>query len=121
MDEKPKRKVGRPSKEIDWKMVESLAQIQCTAMEIAAVMNIPHSTLTGRAEFSEVYEKGKENGKASLRRTQFKLAQKNAALAIWLGKQLLGQREPDKLADIESAQNTKAILEELVKGMRNNV
>jgi hypothetical protein len=38
-----------------------------------------------------------------------------------LGKQLLGQREPDKLADIESAQNTKAILEELVKGMRNNV
>ena len=28
----------------------------------------------------------------SLRRSQFKLAEKNATMAIWLGKQYLGQR-----------------------------
>ena len=29
----------------------------------------------------------------SLRRTQFKLAEKNPTMAIWLGKQQLGQRD----------------------------
>ncbi len=29
----------------------------------------------------------------SLRRTQFKLAEKNPTMAIWLGKQYLGQRD----------------------------
>jgi hypothetical protein len=36
---------------------------------------------------------GRERGKARLRRTQFKLAETNVAMAIWLGKQLLGQRD----------------------------
>ena len=34
--------------------------------------------------------------KFSLRRIQFNLAQKSAGMAIWLGKQYLGQKEPEK-------------------------
>lgn len=45
----------------------------------------------------EAWENSKEIGKASLRRTQFKLAETNVAMAIWLGKQLLGQRDVTEL------------------------
>ena len=47
----------------------------------------------GRRDFRLAYEKGQENGKISLRRIQFKLAERNATMGIWLGKQYLGQRE----------------------------
>ena len=33
-------------------------------------------------------------GKASLLRSQFKLAERNPSMAIWLGKQYLGQQDP---------------------------
>ena len=37
-----------------------------------------------------------------MRRAQFRLAQSNANMAIWLGKNWLGQKdEPDELADTE--------------------
>jgi len=54
-------------------------------------MNIPATTLQEREDFRLVYEKGLENGKASLRRTQFKLAQTHPNMAIFLGKNYLGQ------------------------------
>ena len=41
----------------------------------------------------ETWEMGRERAKASLRRTQFRLAENNVTMAIWLGKQLLGQRD----------------------------
>ena len=41
----------------------------------------------------EVFEQGKDLGRVSLRRTQFKLAGKSAAMAIFLGKNLLGQSD----------------------------
>ena len=45
----------------------------------------------------EAWEFGRENGKVSLRRMQFLQARKSAAMAIWLGKQYLGQRDHDKI------------------------
>ena len=95
----PKRKTGRPKAEIDWKLVESLSQIQCTSREIASVLNVAHSTLTGREEFSDIYERGKESGKASLRRKQFRIAETNAVMAIWLGKQYLNQTDTGSVED----------------------
>lgn len=87
------KKVGRPRKEIDWELVKRLSMIQCTTREIAAIIGVDHSTLVKRSEFSPIHEKGKEEGKASLRRKQYALADKNAAMCIWLGKQWLGQRD----------------------------
>ncbi|TIQ06757.1 MAG: hypothetical protein E5X57_24210 [Mesorhizobium sp.] len=44
-------------------------------------------------EIGEALEVGKEQGKVSLRRTQFRLAAKNAGMAIFLGKNILDQTD----------------------------
>lgn len=85
------KKIGRPKAKINLELAQSLAQIHCTIKEIAAIIDVPATTLQERKDFRSIYEKGRENGKASLRRTQFKLAQKSAAMAIFLGKNYLGQ------------------------------
>ena len=90
---------GRPKKSIDWALFEQLCAIQCTQSEIASVLKMHIDTLRDHVaeyyeeDFSSVYKKLSENGKMSLRRTQMKLAQKNTAMAIWLGKQYLGQKD----------------------------
>lgn len=75
------------------KQLEQLAAIDCTNKEIAAVMDIHVDTL--RDNFSTLIEKGRNKGKASLRRAQFKNAveKDNATMQIWLGKVKLGQAE----------------------------
>ena len=86
-------KAGRPKKEIDMELVERLANIQCTQEERASVVGCSVDTLVAQQDFSEIYKKGREVGKSSLRRTQWRIAQNNAAMAIWLGKQYLGQTD----------------------------
>ena len=52
--------------------------------------------------FSSAYERLCNSGKASLRRNQLNLSSTNAAMAIWLGKQKLGQSDtPAESAMIE--------------------
>jgi len=97
---KKKHAGGRPKKVIDLKQVEKLAHIFCTKEEIAGILDVSLSLLDQSKEFMYAYKKGLQNAKKSLRRTQLDLAQKNPALAIWLGKQYLGQREPSVQAEI---------------------
>ena len=85
--------VGRPKKLIDYKTVEKLASIQCTQEEIANFLDLSVRTLQRDEEFCRVYKKGIENGKMSLRRIQYKLAENNTSMAIFLGKQYLGQKD----------------------------
>lgn len=85
--------MARPKKEIDYEAVEKLASIQCTQEEIATFLNLSVRTLQRDEEFCRLYKKGQENGKMSLRRIQFKHAEKNSSMAIFLGKQYLGQRD----------------------------
>lgn len=95
-----------------WKQIEQMCSIQCTAEEIASVMGFSADTLERRVMekykigWLEYFRKNSANGRASLRRLQFALAGKSAAMAIWLGKQYLGQREPDMASgfNIEDAQ-----------------
>ena len=91
--------MARPKKEINYEAVEKLAGIQCTQEEIANFLDISVRTLQRDEEFCRLYKKGQDNGKMSLRRMQFKLAEKNATMALWLGKQYLGQRDsfPDEV------------------------
>ena len=92
-----KRKVGRPKIQIDYETVEKLAHIQCTKTEIANFLGCSVDTLDRDANFEVYYKKGLDGGKMSLRRMQFKLAEKNSAMAIFLGKQYLGQKDnPDE-------------------------
>lgn len=98
-------KMGRPEKPIDWKVFEELCHIQCTHEEIANVCKISRSALYERAlkeygeDFPTVYKKFTDVGKMSLRRTQFKLSQKNTAMAIWLGKQYLDQKDHQEVKE----------------------
>ena len=47
--------------------------------------------------FSEVFKRKRGKGKISLRRSQFQLAQTNPTMAIWLGKQWLGQTDKQEV------------------------
>ena len=91
---KEKGKAGRPKIVIDWDLVQKLAHIQCTQAEIASAVGVSVDTLHRHPEFAEVYKRGAEGGRKSLRRMQFESATKgNIAMQIWLGKQYLGQRD----------------------------
>lgn len=95
--------MARPKKEIDYTAVEKLANIQCTQEEIASFLELSVRTLQRDEEFCRIYKKGQDNGKMSLRRMQYKLADKNPTMAIWLGKQYLKQR--DNIEVEHNAQN----------------
>lgn len=90
---------GRPPKQIDQKTFEGLCRIQCTETEIAGIFECSIDAVcdwckrTYGATFADTYKIYAEQGKASLRRTQFKLAEKNPSMAIFLGKNLLGQTD----------------------------
>jgi hypothetical protein len=93
---------GRPKKKINKKTFEGLCGIQCTEEEICDVLEVTDKTLnkwckeTYGVNFSDIFKVKRGVGRVSLRRTQWKLAEKNVAMAIWLGKQFLGQKEPDR-------------------------
>lgn len=93
------RKRGRPLKEIDKQQFEKLCGMQCTLAEVADYFDCSEDTIERwcrrnyKDNFAEVFEKKRQRGKISLRRMQWRLAEKNATMAIFLGKQYLGQRD----------------------------
>ena len=101
----PKRKVGRPHKVIDEQLLLQLASIQCTYEELAAAFDCDRDTL--RDNYSAIIEKGRENGRKSLRRLQFEHAKKSWGMALFLGKIYLGQKE----AITDGTQYSKIVVE----------
>lgn len=94
---RPKKK-GPPRIKLDLVQLEILAGIQCTDYEIALVLGVSEKTIQRRKQDSEAflsaYEKGRGNGRVSLRRWQFEAAKgRSNAMLIWLGKQYLGQTD----------------------------
>src|SRR5690606_8397761 len=90
--QKGESQMARPRKKIDPEQVRALAGIGCTHEEIAAVLKCSPDTLTRR--FADALKEGKQHAKASLRRMQWEAAKKgNVTMMIWLGKQMLGQRD----------------------------
>lgn len=92
--------MARPAKKIEAEQFESLCNLQCTLTEIAGFFKCSEDTIenwckrTYSMNFSECYKKYSQNGKISLRRAQWRLAEKgNASMLIWLGKQWLGQTD----------------------------
>lgn len=96
-------RIGRPPIEVDYEQVSKLAGIGCTVAEIGAVLGLGESTVWDRLnrdwEFSEAYKRGREEGKETLRRAQWHKAinDGNPAMLIWLGKQILGQKDRAEL------------------------
>ena len=86
-------KGGRPKKPIDYDAVEKLAALMCTQEEIASYLDLSVRTLQRDDEFCRIYKRGIEKGKMALRRMQWKHAERNPAMAMFLGKNMLGQRD----------------------------
>lgn len=112
-------KMGRPKKEINQETFERLCGIMCTLGEIAGIFNCSEDTIerwckeTYDTTFAEAFKRYSATGKSSLRRMQFKLAERNAAMAIWLGKQYLGQRDSVDYEDKEALDRLDDILAEV--------
>lgn len=99
---------GRPRKEIDKTDFESLLSIQCTLEEVTAFFDhkldgCSEDTIerwckrTYKKNFADVSAEKRNLGKISLRRAQFELAKKSAAMSIFLGKNYLGQTDKQEL------------------------
>ena len=106
-------KTGRPQKQIDKNSFEKLCGMQCTLEEIAGFFECSADTIERWCKreyqegFADIYKKYSFEGRIALRRAQFKLAEKNASMAIWLGKQYLGQKDVIE-ADFNPESLTKA-------------
>jgi hypothetical protein len=96
---KPRRKAGRPPIEFDLKLVEAMGKIGATAEEMAYVLPASLRTIRDRmadheSDFCMAYQQGYSQLRMSLRRKQVAMAlDGDRTMLIWLGKQLLGQRD----------------------------
>ena len=94
---------GRPRAQVNKEEFEACCRILCTETEICDIFGICEDTLnawckrTYGCTFSDTYKKFSAGGKKSLRRYQFEMAEHNASMAIWLGKQWLGQTDEVKI------------------------
>jgi hypothetical protein len=88
---------GRKRNPIDLVALEAMCSVFATDVEIASFFGVHVDTignLKKREPYASTIAKGKAKGKLSLRRAQFDAAIKgNATMLVWLGKQVLGQRD----------------------------
>jgi hypothetical protein len=97
---KEKRKPGRPKIELSEKQVMAAAAVGSTREEIAAILGVSSKLLqigktVSGTPYPEVIERGKQQGKASLRRRLWHMALNdgNAQVAIHLSKHVLGMKD----------------------------
>ena len=103
--------MGRPIAVIDWEKVKAMCRIFCTESEIAAVLDVHIDTLLEACKrehnctFPDFFKKFSEDGKASLRRAQYKRAMEgHPTMLIWLGKQYLGQKDQVEMSTAQPIQ-----------------
>lgn len=84
----------------DFDQLVGMIRIQCTRDEICEVFSLSSTTLNrrlkerGELNFEALYKKHQGEGRASLRRAQWKAAQSgNPTMLVWLGKNMLGQSD----------------------------
>ena len=114
---------GRPLKEFDAKAFNDLIGLGCSQEEICWFFredngkpaNVDTLSRWCKRTFGcNFQEYSKQNGymalKIRLRKNQFKLSEKSASMAIWLGKQYLGQKDAVEFEDVEALRRLDAIL-----------
>ena len=115
---------GRPKLKLNAtgiKVIEALASVQCTHEEIAACLGTSKNTLYAKHNeeaFLTAYKKGSEQGKMSLRRMQFELAKSSATMAIFLGKQMLGQKDHPEEESEDGSVNVQIMFGDTSKPIR---
>lgn len=95
--------MARPRIDINIESFKSLCSLQCTLSEIASFFRCSEDTVERwckrelKMSFAEAFKMHSAGGKISLRRWQFKMAEHSVPMAIWLGKQYLGQRDSQEI------------------------
>ena len=113
--------MARPRTKIQYSQLDKLLGLQCTLKECAFYFNCSEDTIERAVKrdkdmsFAEYRELKRSAGLISLRRYQFQLAQKSAVMAIFLGKQWLGQKDTT-----DTDETTLLRLDELLKEVRAN-
>ena len=115
---------GRPTEEFDIKAFQDLVGLGCSQEEICWYFRNGEGKPANKDTLSRWCKRTfglnfqdyfKENGfmalKIKLRRNQFKLSEKSAAMAIWLGKQYLGQKEMIEVEDSEAMKKARELLQ----------
>ena len=99
--------ITKPRIEIDLVELERLCGLQCTQPDLAGWFNCDITTIENRVKedklydfegaqltFKQIMERGYAKGRVSLRRRQMAAADAgNATMLVWLGKNVLGQRD----------------------------
>ncbi len=112
---KPTNKVGRPKINLNLEELERLSRLNCTIPEISAYFDIPLRTLedkfTNELDVRKAIEKGRATGKLSLRRRQIQIMEEtnNPTMAIWLGKQMLGQTDKQEIVQDINIEDRKVL------------
>jgi hypothetical protein len=88
--------------------LEKLASLQCTLGEVASYFKVTITAvdkcLAKKPEFRAAWQRGQDNGRISLRRAQVQKALAgNPTMLIWMGKQILGQKDQHELGGITDA------------------
>jgi len=117
---------GRPQIPIDWKAAEQLMTSGCPGTEVAAYLGIHPDTLYDRVKaekgvnYSDYSSNFKQKGHALIRDKQFakalgKSKDGDNTLLIWLGKNMLGQKETsqDLNVDKETVTQFNALMKQL--------
>lgn len=114
--------MARPRKEIDQVEFKKLCGLQCTLEDIAGFFDCSEDTIERwcarelKCGFAEAFKKFSVMGKISLRRNQFELSKKSAAMAIFLGKNMLGQTDRQEIVHGNAGQ-----LADLIDGLKEPV
>lgn len=84
----------------DFVQLEKLASIHCTRNEAAHIIGVDDETMVRNLKekygigWEDFFAAFSSNGKVSLRRRQYEQAEKgNIPMLIWLGKNILGQKD----------------------------
>ena len=89
-------KKGRKQLDIPSEEVLALAKMGATNVEIAHFFSCDEGTILKR--FSENLAKGRSERKIKLRQLQWRAAEKGSVgMLIWLGKQILGQKDVQEI------------------------
>jgi hypothetical protein len=102
----PVNKGGRPRllqpDEKTLTLISGLRQLFASVPEVAAVLHVSETTLrkflTDFPEAREAFDDGFGIGRVNLRRKQIKLADKNAIMGIFLGKNYLDQTDKQEFS-----------------------
>ena len=111
---------------IDKKVFENLCGLQCTQAEICCAFDVDDKTLTSWCKktygmaFSEIFKIKRGSGQISLRRTQWNLAKKSASMAIFLGKQYLGQKDVIEYDNTKELAKVEELLEKINAEAKTN-